>query len=77
MVVTELALMPAPGMPPLLVLLVHTTSLYIVLFHSLNKAILLSDLLVNLVLFVKCPTSTKYPLESMEIFPLLLPRNSS
>ena len=77
MVVSELALMLAPGMPLLRVLLVHTTSLYIVLFYSLNKAILLSDPLVTLVLSVKCPTSTKYPPESMQIFPLLLPRKSS
>ena len=76
-VVSEPALLLAPGMPLLRVLLVHTTSLYIVLFYSLNNAILLSDPLLTLVLSVKCPTSTKYPLESMQIFPLLLPRKSS
>ena len=63
--------------PPLRVLLVYTNSLYIVLFYSLNKTILLSALLVTLVLFVKCPTSTKYLPESRETFPLLLPRKSS
>ena len=62
---------------PLRVLLVYTTSLYIVHFYSLNKTILLSVLLVTLVLFVKCPTSTKYLQEPMETFPLLLPPESS
>ena len=63
---------------PLRVLLVYTTSLYIVLFYSLNKTIIPSALLVTLVLFVKCPTvtSTKYLPEPMETFPLLLPRKS-
>ena len=41
------------------------TSLYIVLFYSLNKPIFLSDLLVTLVHFVKYPTSTQYPPESI------------
>ena len=64
---------------PLRVLLVYTTSLYIVRFYSHNKTIILSALLVTLVLFVKCPavTSTKYLPEPMETFPLLLPRKSS
>ena len=43
---------------PLRVLLVYTTSLYIVLFYGLNKPLILSALLVTLVLFVKCPTVT-------------------
>ena len=61
------------------VLLVYTTSLYIVLFYSLNKSIILSALLVTLVLFVKCPTvtTTKYLPEPMETFPVLLPLKSS
>ena len=64
---------------PLRVLSVYTTSLYTVVFYSLNKTIILSALLVTLVLFVKCPTvtSTKYLREPMEPFPLLLPRKSS
>ena len=64
---------------PLRVLSVYTISLCIVLFYSLNKTILLSALLVTLrvVLFVKCPTSTKYLPEPMETFPLLLARKSS
>ena len=57
---------------PLRVLLVYTTSLYIVLFDSLNKTIILSALLVTLVV-----TSTKYLPEPMETFPLLLPLKSS
>ena len=67
-------------LPTLLrVLSVYTTILYIVLFYSLNKTIILSALLVTLVLFVKYPTvtSTKYLPEPMETFPLLLPRKSS
>ena len=59
----DLPLLPAWTL--LRVLLVYTTRLYIVLFYSLNKAILLSDPLVTLVLSVKCPTSTKFPPESM------------
>ena len=64
---------------PLRVLLVYTTSLYIVLFYSHNKTIILSALLVTLVLFVKCRTvtSTKYLPEPMETFPLPLPLKSS
>ena len=74
-VITEFSLLTASGMSQLCVLFVHTTSLYIVLFYSFNNVTLLSDLLVTLILIMKW--STKYPPESMKIFPLFISKKIS